>query len=80
MIGAPVCTLARAHARWTFSTCSVTPGGVGGALEERGLDVGALDPPLDVVDEVLGDQVHVAVLEVVGQVVIAVDTGARRRC
>ena len=26
MIGAPVLTLARAHARWTFSTCSVTPG------------------------------------------------------
>ncbi len=26
MIGAPVCTLARATARWIFSTCSVTPG------------------------------------------------------
>ena len=26
MIGAPVCTLARATARWTFSMRSVTPG------------------------------------------------------
>ena len=35
MIGAPVRRLARAAARWTFSTFSVTPGLVGGALDER---------------------------------------------
>ena len=33
---------------------------VGGAFEERGLDVGALDPLGDVVDEELGDHVGVA--------------------
>ena len=34
---------------------------VGGALEEAGLDVGALDALLDVVHEQLGDRVGVAV-------------------
>ena len=48
MIGAPVCRLARATARWIFSTFSVTPGRVGGALQERRLDVGALDAAFDV--------------------------------
>ena len=76
MIGAPVCMLARAHARWIFSTFSVTPGGVGRALEEGGADVGALAADFDVLDEVVGHHVDVAVLEVVGQVVVAVDAGA----
>ncbi len=77
MIGAPVCTLARATARWIFSTCSVTPGGVGRALQERRLDVRALDAAFDVLDEVVGHHVDVAVLEVVGEIVVAVDARAR---
>ncbi len=51
-------------------------GGVGGALQERGLDVGALDAAFDVLDEVVGHDVDVAVLEVVGEMVVAVDAGA----
>ena len=76
MIGAPVRTLARAAARWTFSMFSVTPGLVGGALEERGLDLGPLDPLLDVGDEQVGDRVGVAADEERRQVVVGVDPGA----
>ena len=61
MIGAPVRTLARAAARWTFSIVLVDAGLVGGALDERRLDLGALDPLLDVVDEQFGHEVRVAV-------------------
>ena len=46
------------------------------ALEERRLDLGPLDSPLDVVDEVRRDHVGVAVLEVVRQEVVGVDAGA----
>ena len=49
---------------------------VGGALDEGGLDVGPLDPLLDVGDEELGDLVGIAVHEELGQVVVGVDPGA----
>ena len=52
------------------------PGGVGGALQEGGPDVRSLDPALHVLDEVVGHRVDVAVREVVGQVVVAVDARA----
>ena len=77
MIGAPVWTLARAAARWIFSMRSLTPGLVGRALDERGLDVGALDALLDVVHEQIGDEVRVAVEQELRQVVVGVDAGAR---
>ena len=52
-------------------------GRVGGALEEGCPDVGPLNALLQVGDEVLGHRVDVAVLEVVREVVVAVDAGAR---
>src|SRR5207249_3893982 len=51
-------------------------GSVRGALQERRPDLGALDAFLKVRDEVLGHHVDVAVLEVVRQVVVAVDARA----
>ena len=51
-------------------------GRVSRALQEGRLDVAALDPLPEVCDEVLSNHVDVAVLEVVGQVVIAIDAGA----
>ena len=77
MIGTPVCRLARAHARCTFSTLAVTPAASAAHLRNAALIVGPLDPRLDVLDEVRGDHVGVAVLEVVGQEVVGVDAGAR---
>ena len=50
--------------------------GVGGALQERRADVRPLDAAFDVLDEVVRHHVHVAVLEVVGEVVVAVDPRA----
>ena len=50
---------------------------VGGALEERGLDLGPLDPLLDVVYEEVRHRVLVAEHEVGRQVVVGVDPGAR---
>ena len=50
---------------------------VGGALDEGGLDLGALDPFSMSCDEELGDRVRVAVDEELGQVVVGVDAGAR---
>jgi hypothetical protein len=52
-------------------------GGVGRALQERGADVGPLAAAFDVPHEVVGHHVDVAVLEVMGEVVVAVDAGAR---
>ena len=52
------------------------PGLVRGALEERGLDVRALDALLDVVNEQVGDLVGVARDERDRQVVVGVDAGA----
>ena len=49
---------------------------VGGALEERGLDVGPLDSLLDVVDEEVGDLVGVAGDERGREVLVRVDAGA----
>jgi hypothetical protein len=49
---------------------------VGCALQERGLDLGALDSLLDVVDEQVGHRVLVAEEEILGQVVVRVDAGA----
>ena len=49
---------------------------VGGALDERRLDLGSLDALLDVVDEDLGDLVRVARDEERRQVVVGVDAGA----
>jgi hypothetical protein len=66
MIGAPVRRLARAHARWTFSTFG----------EECGLDVGPLDAALDVVREGGGHRVLGAALPEQRQVVVGVDAGA----
>ena len=54
----------------------VDPGLVGGALDERGLDVGALDALLDVGDEHVGDLLGGAAEEELGQVVVGVDAGA----
>jgi hypothetical protein len=49
---------------------------VGGALDERGLDLGALDAALDVGDEEIGNRVGVAGLEEDRQVVVGVDARA----
>ena len=50
---------------------------VGGALQERGLDLGALDPLLDVVDEQLRDLRRASRdMKNVRQVVVGVDAGA----
>ena len=76
MIGLPVCLLARAAARWTFSTPGCHAGLVAGALDERRLDLGALDALLDVVHEQLGDLVLAAVHQELRQVVVGVDAGA----
>ena len=76
MIGAPVATLARAHRAMDLLDVLGHARRVGGALQEGRPDVGPLDAPLDVRDEVLGHRVDVAVGEVVGQVVVAVDAGA----
>src|SRR5207302_4682141 len=51
-------------------------GGVRRALDECGPDGRSLDPTLDVGHEVLGHRVDVAVCEVLGEVVVAVDPGA----
>jgi hypothetical protein len=57
------------------------PGLVDRALEERGLDLGPLDPLLDVVDEDVGEVVDVAVGEALGDegVVLAVDARAHHQ-
>jgi len=52
------------------------PGLVGGALQERGLDVRSLNPLLDVVDEEVRHCVLVAEHEVGRQVVVRVDARA----
>ena len=49
---------------------------VGRALDEGGLDLGALDALLDVGDEELGDLVGVAIEEELGEMVVGVDPGA----
>ena len=49
---------------------------VGGALDERRLDLGPLDPTLDVGDEEFGDLVRIAAGEEGGEVVVGVDPGA----
>ena len=58
MIGAPVRRLARAAARCTFSTFSVTPGSSAAHLMNAALISVSLDALLDVVDEELGDLVR----------------------
>jgi hypothetical protein len=50
---------------------------IGRALDEGRLDLGPLDPLLDVVHEEVCDLVRVAVEEELGQVVVRVDPGAR---
>ena len=52
------------------------PGLVGGALDEPRLDLGPLDPALDVGDEEVGDLVGVAAGQEARQVVVGVDAGA----
>jgi hypothetical protein len=52
------------------------PGRIGSALQEGGPDFGALDAALDVSDEEVRHLIDAAVLEVVREVVVAVDAGA----
>ena len=49
--------------------------GIGGAFEEGGLDAGALDAVLELVEEDRGDAVLVAVEEELREVVVGVDAG-----
>jgi hypothetical protein len=49
---------------------------VGRDLDEPGLDLGVLDPLLDVADEQLGDLVGVAIEQELRQMVVGVDPGA----
>ena len=76
MIGAPVCRQARAHARWTFSTFSVTPAASAAHFRNAAFISVPWVPRSMSFDEVRGDLVGVAVLEVVRQEVIGVDAGA----
>ena len=55
----------------------VHSGLVGRAFDERRLDVGSLDPILDVVHEEIGDLVGISIQEELRQVVVGVDPGAR---
>ena len=77
MIGVPVCTLARATARWIFSTFSVTPGASAAHFRNAALMSVPWMPRFDVLDEVVGHRVDVAVVEVVGEMVVGVDARAR---
>ncbi len=77
MIGAPVRMLARAHARWIFSTFSVTPAASAAHFRNAARIPVPWMPCLDVADEMLRHRVDVAVLEVVREVVVAVDPRAR---
>ena len=79
MIGAPVRTLAVRRRAVDLLDVLGHPGLVGGALDERRLDLGALDALFDVVDEQVGDRVRVAGGEVRREVVVGVDAGAGRR-
>ena len=56
MTGTPVRTLARAAARWSFSTFGVMPGSSAAHLTKAAFAVGPLDPLLDVVDVEVGDR------------------------
>ncbi len=75
MIGLPVRLLARAAARWTFSTFGREPRLIRGALDEGRLDARPLDPVLDLVDEDVRKLILVAVEERLRQVVVGVDPG-----
>ena len=77
MIGAPVLSARASDGAVDLLDVLGHPGRVRRALQEgAALDVRALDTDFDVLDEVVGHHVDVAALEVVGEIVVAVDPRA----
>ena len=76
MIGAPVLNRSTGDGAVDLLDVVGDAGRVGRALQEGRADTGSLDPAFDVLDEVVGHHVDVAVLEVVGEIVVAVDPRA----